>query len=257
MQIVFTDGLGNQMFQYAFFLAMKHRGGNPLINTGIINRNIIHNGFELCDVFNIDKDKLHFTMQSNLAGGITIFINRYLKLLYYQQDNGYWQDIRYFEEVQDEVRNAFIFRSIDENNIDLGNEMECRDSVSIHIRRGDYLKFPQLQICTPSYYKRAISIINQKVKNPLYYVFSDDLEWSNHLMKEMNVNYKMVCNNRGRDSYKDMFLMEHCHHNIIANSSFSWWGAWLGKFSDKIVVCPNEWIKGSRKDPSLNTWLKT
>ncbi len=272
MQIVFTDGLGNQMFQYALFLAMKSRGHNPKINTGIINRNIVHNGFELCDVFNINKDDLHFTMQGHFAGGITIFINRYLKLLYYQQNVemysdgvfhthrpfifGYWQDIRYFEQIQDEIHDAFSFRNIDKTNIKISNELERCNSISLHIRRGDYLKYTQYQICTPLYYKHAIDYIKEKIADPIFYVFSDDLDWSEQFMREMNVSYKIISQNRGRDSYKDMYLMTCCHHNIIANSSFSWWGAWLGKHPRKIVICPNEWVKGYNISPCLDNWVK-
>lgn len=273
MQIIFTDGLGNQMFQYALYLAMCKRECKPMLNIGIITRNVVHNGFELCEDFDIDRNKLKVLNGGWLGGGITILILRYLKFLCYTEIlgeyqsavfqtrkpiiNGYWQDIRYFEDIQDEVRRAFTFRNIDEKNFLIGEEMENTNSVSLHIRRGDYLKYPQYQVCTESYYKKAISYIKEKINNPIFYVFSDDLEWSDKFMAEQDVEYNLVSLNRGRDSYKDMYLMTRCHYNIIANSSFSWWGAWLNNNEGKIVVCPLKWnLKNKNSHPQLNEWIK-
>ena len=273
MQIVFTDGLGNEMFQYALYLAMKQYGRNPSINTSIISRKIVHNGFELCDDFEIDQNCLNIVDGGKVGGGFTILAIRHLwRIFCYREKittydpavfktrkpliSGYWQDERYFENVQEDVRNAFVFRNIDNRNILLGKEMSACDSVSLHIRRGDYLKFPNLLVCTPSYYNRAIDYIKEHVKNPVFYVFSDDLDWSEQFMKKQSVEFHMVGHNRGKDSYKDMYLMTCCRHNIIANSSFSWWGAWLGKRGGKIVVRPSEWIKGKSKDPCPANWVK-
>lgn len=273
MQIVFTDGLGNEMFQYALYLAMKHHGRNPLINTGIISRNIVHNGFELFYDFEIDRNSLRIVDGGKFGGGLTIFAIRHLKGLccaieditkYYPDIfftkkpliYGYWQDVRYFQDIENDIRRAFSFRNIDYRNIQLGEEMQSCHSVSLHIRRGDYLKYPGLQVCTPSYYNRAIIYYKERIDNPIFYVFSDDLDWSNLFMREQGVSYKLIDFNRGRDSYKDMYLMTQCHNNIIANSSFSWWGAWLGTQEDKVVVCPSEWIKGIQKDPCPHNWIR-
>lgn len=272
MQIIFTDGLGNQMFQYALYLSMKAKGRHPQINTGIAFRSTVHNGFELCDVFQLEKESLPIVMNSHFLGGVTIFFTRYVKATTYTEvvgfyDNGifrthkpfiygYWQNIRYFKDVQDEIRMSFKFRNIDDRNIILGNEMKNCNSVSLHIRRGDYLKYPEYQICTPSYYKKAIDYINQNVDSPFFYIFSDDLEWSENMMKEMGGNYKIIDYNRGRDNYKDLYLMTCCHHNILANSSFSWWGAWLGNQEGKVVVCPKIWKKGSNLNPQIDSWVK-
>lgn len=273
MQIIFTDGLGNQMFQYALYLALRHRGQTPKINTGIITRNIIHNGFELCDAFNIERDRLPFTWTSSFAGGVTIFIYRYFgKLLCYKQNidkfsddvfytrkpflTGFWQDVRYFKEVQQEIREAFCFRGLDAENIKKAEEMQSCDSVSLHIRRGDYLKSANYQVCTPEYYRIAIDRIKEQVVNPLFYIFSDDLQWSDEFGKSLGIQYKLVSLNRGKDSYKDMYLMTQCHHNIIANSSFSWWGAWLGTQTGKIVICPNTWLKSHTMDPCPEEWTR-
>ncbi len=273
MQIIFTDGLGNEMFQYALFLAMRKRGRHPSINIRMISVHKSHYGFELCDDFHIDRDSLPVVPDGRIIGKLTPrVLKRRLRLLVYIEDvevfnpkvfrtrkpfvQGYWQDERYFSDVRDEVRQAFRFRGIDERNLALGQEMEKRESVSIHIRRGDYLKYPVFQVCDPPYFKRAIEYIIRKVEDPFFYVFSDDLEWSADFMKDTGVDYQIVDHNRGRDSYKDMYLMTKCHHNILSNSSFSWWGAWLGDYRDKIVVRPIEWMKGYKKDPCPAEWIR-
>ena len=273
MQIVFTDGLGNQMFQYALFLVMKAQGRNPKLNIGIITRNIVHNGFELCNDFEIDCKNLNIIDGGWFGGGVTIFIVRHIKPLCYKEKGnrytpnvfltrkpviyGYWQDIRYFKDFESDIRNAFKFRNIDKSNVYLGNDIAENNSVSIHIRRGDYLKHPELMVCTSSYYERSISMIKKKVSQPMFYVFSDDLSWSDSFMKMQNVKYKMIDSNRGHNSYKDMYLMSRCRHNIIANSSFSWWGAWLGSYNEKIVICPEIWNKEfPEHKPQLKEWIK-
>ena len=273
MQVVFTDGLGHEMFQYAMYLALKHRGFNPSINIGIISRNIVHNGFEICEDFEIDRNELNIVDGGKFWGGLTVFVTRHLRRCCCETEKnnqyfpgvfktkkpivyGYWQDERYFAGVEDEIRRAFTFRNIDRDNLAIGIKMSSINSVSIHIRRGDYLKYPNLQVCSPSYYRRAINYIQEHVESPFFYVFSDDLEWSDRFMKQLGVDYCLVDNNRGKNSYKDMYLMTCCHHNIIANSSFSWWGAWLGNQKGKIVVCPSEWIKGKYKDPCPPSWIR-
>lgn len=271
MQIIFTDGLGNQMFQYALYLAMRARGYNPKINAGFANRSQVHYGFEITEDFEISQ--LPVVFNSRFGGGVVTFFDRYLSwLTCYKEDMekyseevfstkkyfviGYWQDERYFKHIDEEVRRAFTFRNIDELNLKLGKDMTQCNSVSLHIRRGDYLKYPQYQVCTPSYYKKSIELIIKRVEAPVFYIFSDDLEWSNNFIKEFGVNYKLVSINRGRDSYKDMYLMTQCRHNIIANSSFSWWGAWLGTYKDKIVIRPDEWIRNRKKNPCPNRWIR-
>lgn len=270
MHIIFTDGLGNQMFQYAMLLSMRKHGKNPIANIGVANRGIVHAGFELLDDFQINRNTLHIFDGGWLGSGITIFALRHLPFLVYKEVTGkydtavfssqkpiicgYWQDEKYFNDIADEIKSAFSFKNIDERNMQLGREMSQCESVSIHIRRGDYLKFPDLMVCTLEYYDRAIEYVRGCVNNPVFYVFSDDLKWSEAFMKERGVDYRMINYNRGHDSYKDMYLMTQCRHNILANSSFSWWGAWLGKQNGKVVVCPEIWRKGSKLHPQLDGW---
>ncbi len=120
------------------------------------------------------------------------------------------------------------------------------DSISIHFRRADYLKHEiseTIGVQPLEYYYKAMSFIKTKVNNPHIFIFSDDIDWvRNNLKCDLNVSY--VSNNELKD-YEELLLMSKCQHNIIANSSFSWWGAWLNKNDDKIVVAPKKWFNNS------------
>ena len=105
------------------------------------------------------------------------------------------------------------------------------------------------------YYRQAIEQIKDRVDNPIFYVFSNEPSWCDSFMKEFRVNFKIVNWNQGKDSYQDMYLMTQCKHNIIANSTFSWWGAWLNNNTDKIIVAPSKWFKNSEHNINCKEWL--
>ena len=261
--VIVTDGLGNQMFQYALYLAMRAKGRRPLLSTSIISRCMMHNGFELCHDFGIDRTTLPIIDGGRMMGRVIRRITRQMKGMCYIEDEttfseavfttrkllvyGFWQNIRYFQDIESEVLQAFSFHHIDKYNRQLAHDMSTSDSVSIHIRRGDYLKYPEYAVCTPKYYQCAIASIQQRIATPKFNSFSDDWEWSERFMSQQGVVYKVIAHNRGADSYKDMFLMTQCRHNILANSSFSWWGAWLGEQQGRIVICPATWNLKSEK----------
>ena len=102
---------------------------------------------------------------------------------------------------------------------------------------------------------RFIKVFTYQIEKPIFYIFSDDQEWSENLIKKLGVDYFMVSSNKGKDSYKDMYLMTRCRHNVIANSTFSWWGAWLNENKDKIVVSPNKWTITINMDYRLPNWV--
>lgn len=156
--------------------------------------------------------------------------------------DGYWQQEDYFKLIRDELLNDYKFNSV--SGIELKNMLdiiEKNESVSIHIRRGDYANSSIYDnIANLEYYNEAINIIKSKVVNPVFFIFSDDIEW---VKENMKISNSYIINfNRGLDSYKDMFLMSKCKHNIIANSTFSWWGAWLNINNNKIVIRPNKFL---------------
>ncbi len=175
---------------------------------------------------------------------------------------GYWQTEKYFSDIRQTLLQDFSVTSEAKgNNKKLLDEIRSNeDSISIHVRRGDYVsnasasKFHGLK--NQTYYHKALSVILKKCKNPILYVFSDDPTWCKNYLK---FEQKTVYVEGNKDGFEDMRLMINCKHNIIANSSFSWWAAWLNNNPDKIVVAPAVWFN----DPSIDTsdvvpvsWIK-
>lgn len=269
-QVILSGGLGNQMFQYAFYLSLRRRGVDCVLNASMYRDVVVHQGFELQRVFGINEiidnwgkprrfwlrflQKYHPSCLVCKDPIITYYEQSYhTKACYYF---GYWMNEAYFSSITDEVRKVFMFRDIDDRNLAFAQQMKGMNSVSLHIRRGDYLMNTDYNVCTEKYYQNAINQICSKVTDPKFYIFSDDPDWCNSFMKQFEVDFEVVTHNRGKDSYKDMYLMTQCHHNIIANSTFSWWGAWLNKHDGKIVVAPSPWWNINEKTPVCDKWYK-
>lgn len=267
-------GLGNQMFQYAFAKACAiHSGEDVYLDISNYTKNInnkkgidsIHNGYELKRLFNIDlpeadikdvkkagtlPDSLFHRVQRKYFTKKTHFIERGLqpvnlellkpgKKIYLE---GYWQSEDYFTECSDTIRQAFDFKlSPAQKNTDLLKEH--KNLVSIHVRRGDYLNQSGFAVCTEEYYSAAIKYMKDKIEDSIFLIFSDDILWCKDFFKSLITPEKCIFVdwNCGMDSWQDMYLMAHCKGNIIANSTFSWWGAWLNNSSEKIVVAPKTW----------------
>jgi hypothetical protein len=160
--------------------------------------------------------------------------------------SGYWQSERYFADAAPQIRDDFTFRLPPEGrNAELAGQVSRAASVSLHVRRGDYVSNPRTAathgLCSQEYYQAAIRHVAERVQQPHFFVFSDDIAWV-----QANLKIEFPCihvqHNRGAESYNDMRLMSLCRHHIIANSSFSWWGAWLNQGKDKIVVAPQRWF---------------
>lgn len=261
-------GLGNQMFQYAFYEYLSMMKNNQLkLDLSLFNGYKLHNGYELQRVFNIEeaiateeeinqlksKYSLLFKIENKLLSKNFIFgrshfkennfkinqkiLNETVRSFYVE---GYFQTGKYIQELQ---ANLFQFNTeLNEKEKEL---FEDNNIVSIHIRGGDYLnnkkdKILFGDICTNSYYLKAIDYIKAHVKNPTFLIFTNDIEYSNQLLK--NEDFQIVDWNQGKNSFRDMYLMSKCKHNIIANSSFSWWGAWLNSNRSKIVISPKKWF---------------
>lgn len=166
---------------------------------------------------------------------------------------GYWQSPKYFSDIRTVLLSDFKLKEKPSaENYNFIDKIPEQESVSIHVRRGDYVTNPETfklhGVCSLDYYNDAIEYIKNNVANPFFYVFSDDIEWAQN---NINLSRSVVFvkdTPPGKD-YFEMHLMSLCKHNIIANSSFSWWGAWLNKNSDKIVVAPKKWMN----DPSIDT----
>lgn len=267
-------GLGNQMFQYAVGRALALRRNTALrldISAFAIHR--AHQGFELQRVFAVPVEiadtsdiELMLGWQSRpivrriVARPAFAAIRRDALVVephfhYWPgidevpQDCclvGYWQSERYFSDAAAQIRADFAFRRPLENgNAEVSEQIRNVNSVSLHVRRGDYVSNPKTAtthgVCSLDYYRAAIRHVAERVQQPHFFVFSDDIAWvqSNLSMEFPHVH---VQHNRGAESYNDMRLMSLCRHHIIANSSFSWWGAWLNPGTDKIVVAPQKWF---------------
>ncbi|MEG2929478.1 MAG: alpha-1,2-fucosyltransferase [Oscillospiraceae bacterium] len=152
--------------------------------------------------------------------------------------DGFWHNCDY-SDIMETLRRELEYVVVNQElNKALLKKVSNTNSVSVHIRKGDY-KALGADIVTTSFYKAAIELINDKVENTEFFAFSDDLEDTKQIFKDVGVNnYTLVDANRGESSYMDMYLMQHCKHNIIANSTFSYWAAQLNDNPDKIVIRP-------------------
>jgi len=175
----------------------------------------------------------------------------------------YFQTEKYFIEYENDIRKDFEFIiTPSKQNKKIIYLIHSCNSISIHIRRWDYITDKQSNdfhwTCNLNYYKKAINIINKKVQNPIFFFFSDDIKWVKENLKIKEKSYYIDWNNADTN-YEDMRLMSLCKHNIIANSSFSWWWAWLNKNKEKIVIAPSKWFNDKRinySDIISINWIK-
>ncbi len=272
-------GLGNQLYQYAFArrYELKYGKNIKLLSYFFWNKYIrevllykftknhqalgYHNGFQL-DVFNIKKQNIWLNNLLYIFKFLTKNINRYNEEECNRmpesifKDNkkdvyffGYFGDIKYFEPYRDILLKELTLKNISEGCKIWKNKINStKNSVSLHIMRGDYVINPVVKKSSfvlseeTDYCNKAIDYLKNKIGEINLFIFSDDLEWVRNNMKFENANY-VEYENQKKNSHEDMFLMSECMHNITANSTFSWWGGWLNKNPDKIVIIPKYWIK--------------
>jgi len=162
---------------------------------------------------------------------------------------GYWQKEKYFKEVGHILHEQLKLRDdCSVEGTDIARKMRSENSVSLHVRRGDYVydkkNIKNLGTCSADYYSSAICYMANNVSAPRFYVFADDIEWAK---QNINIEFPVWYVSEGTfEDFQELMLMSYCKHNIIANSSFSWWGAWLNKNPEKIVIAPRKWF--NKKD---------
>lgn len=275
-KILIYGGLGNQMFQYAFCLAQKEHDVEAEISFSDFFFKDHHNGFNLAEAFTLDFTPYQQLMFLVMTYGSWIYRNKVVSYAlrrlsnwyrhrYYEvyeesrefeyddnamrQNNrlmiGTWQVERYFREMEGRLKDAFAFRvPRDARNRALMDDIRSCNAVSIHVRRGDYLSSEWAAthsvIRSAAYYHNALNYLETLVGDPHYFIFSDDISWAKKNLQMPNCTY--IDHNVGKDSYIDLYLMSLCKHNIIANSTFSWWAAWLNRNPDKIVIMPERWL---------------
>ncbi|MDR3351070.1 MAG: alpha-1,2-fucosyltransferase [Prevotellaceae bacterium] len=256
MKIIYFQGrLGNQMFQYAFYRYLLHNGETvwldctaPFIRKeGKIELErafeaVAHNSHKLpywkARPFYLAGDVLKKVFGKNLQ---TAEERPAKKAIWWK---GYWQEYRYPDAVKDALLHDFQFTPVtDALNKEMLARIDAANAVAIHVRRGDYMK-PRVRaafgdICTADYYREAIACIRQETAHPTFFIFSDDLPWVKEHLPVPDAVY--VTGNTGQASFRDLQLMSRCKHQIIANSTFSWWGAWLNQTPGKIVIAPAKW----------------
>jgi hypothetical protein len=160
---------------------------------------------------------------------------------------GYFQSEKYFKPIEQIVRDVFSFKQVTARSAVLEWETRIADSntVAVHVRRGDYLRLDGFKVCSEAYYRRAIEWMKQRVESPVFCFFSDDLDWCRKVFAGEDAVY---CDATGpqESPINDLRLIAACRHHILSNSSFSWWGAWLGKSAYQIVVVPHIWRTSSK-----------
>jgi len=272
-------GLGNQMFQYAAGrqLAAINNTALKLDISDFRNYNLRYYGLS---VFNIKelfatqeetqlykepesgafKKKIKKLLRRPSKLGITHirekqynFSPEILTLPAPLYLDGYWQSEKYFLGIADIIRKEFTVKLPQtDKNMELGQQITSCESVSLHVRRGDYVTDEKTKTihgtCDLAYYEHCIEGLTKKIHHPHFFIFSDDPDWTEKNLK-MTHPATFVSHNDAEKSYEDLRLMSQCRHHIIANSSFSWWGAWLNPHQDKIVYAPKRWFNS----PSLNT----
>lgn len=177
--------------------------------------------------------------------------------------NGYWQSEKYFVDIKDILQREFIVKyQQDPQSAKFADRIQSTEAVSLHVRRTDYVQNALTNqihgICDQDYYDRAVRYISDRVSNPHFFVFSDEPKWAKANLKLGFPTTVVDCNDESRN-YEDLRLMSMCKHNIVANSSFSWWGAWLNSNPNKIVIAPQKWfndVTRNTQDVIPDRWIK-
>lgn len=273
-------GLGNQMFQYAIGRHLAYKNQTKL-KLDILTFKTYELWKYALDCFNVieefatTKDIRPF----NLKRRFEIFFKLNKNILYVEKVkfkfdpkvlkckgsvylDGSWQSEKYFKDIEKIIRKEFTFKNKpDDNNIKLLKSIKNTNSVCIHARRGDYVTSSKtnkfLGTCSPDYYNKCIQIIRKRLKNPYFFVFSDELDWvKNNIKIDVPITY--VSHNTIEKGYEDLRLMKNCKNFIISNSTFSWWGAWLSENKNKIVLAPKKWLRADVETPDLlpDNWIK-
>jgi len=282
--IRFKGGLGNQMFQYAFGVAMEKYGKTVAFDTEFYRRHRELRQFELKKVFpsinfeSIGENEYRLLEreweeikknQELLRQNITDVEKRafYIEEGHskYKDDVwsykncvyvGYWQTEKYFHSVEESIRKDFSFSVCDDELKSRAEYIQQNKMYGVHIRRGDFVG-TQHEVCDRDYYCKAIQYIKEKNANARFVFFSDDLKWvSEQKLQSKNDLIQNASEFRNYQDWYDMYLMTMCQGIIISNSSFSWWGAWLAG-RDKLVIAPRKWyMHDVAPDIYCANWVK-
>lgn len=260
--LYFQGGPGNQLFQWAFLRYLQKMGRTDVRIDASAPSLRHHTGFELYRLFpriaasglripywigrplhlmgSVLKEGFRWSSETGEVECNTLIFKGKLWI------RGYWGQARFAETAREELLRDFTFSEpTDAQNVELLHRIDTCNAVSVHVRGGDY-RDPATSkrfggICTPAYYREAIRRIKGTIENPRFFIFSDDPDYAREVLGEIG-EAVYVTHNKGMESYRDMQLMSRCRHHILANSTFSWWGAWLDPRPDKRVYVPSPWL---------------
>ena len=260
--VVLKGGLGNQAYQYAFAERLRAEGNEVQFDRSAMDADVAR-AYKL-DFFNVDI--LCGQRRGNYVNeGSILYQPEFIKK--YAEDtilDGYWQCEKYFLPVEDRVRASLTLRNQpSEQTLQVAREIEaCVNPCFLHVRRTDNLSVRGMAfhgIAPSSYYEQAAQYIAERGPDLTFFVFSDDIEWCKENVRldyptifvdhnttgvDCNTEYWLTKRNDGTE-HEDLFLMSKCQNAIIATSTFGWWGAWLMRNPDKIVIAPKQWFVGN------------
>lgn len=271
-----SAGLANRMLQYTYALYLKKKGYDVYVDNNYKATKWKMEDIEWNRIFpnatlrqassslifkyggsysTIDKIRRHYLpfLSSVWLGENAVNIPSEEELKKYNYFIGVYQNARIAETVENEVKELFRFSDFENGsrNAELAMNMRSENSIAIHLRKGkDYMKNEAFaNTCPLEYYLKAVDIIKDRVEDPVFYVFTDNPDWVKENLK--GIDYTLVEGNPaiGWGNHFDMQLMSYCKHNIIANSTYSWWGAFLNDNPDKIIIDPRYWF-----NPNLNKY---
>lgn len=260
-----VGGLGNQMFQYAYAKALQKRGYKVKIDISKFKKYKLHGGYQL-DKFNIDLETS--TSLSNFLTRVGFRRSTKEKNLLFDESlqnlpkseyvKGYFQTEKYFLDIKSTIYKQFTLKQpLAKTTNKYKKEIESiTNSCSIHIRRGDFISNKKANkvhgTCDLDYYNRAVDFLQSQYKNIHFFIFSDDISWTKEHLKVENKTFV----EHNTIPHEDMYLMSLCRFNITANSSFSWWGAWLNQNKNKVVIAPKKWFVEKENEVASNNWIK-
>lgn len=279
-------GLGNQMFEYGLGRYLSRKNKTDLkfsighYDAGWGNYDL--SAFNIEEKFATSEEISHFKKFQKKTGRRWFLYNlfvadgtKYIQEKYFHFDpdilelkdntylDGWWQTEKYFSDIRDVLLKDFTLKQpLSGKNKDVAGKITTANSVSIHIRRKDFVTNPKTNhihgALPKEYYDKALAYISSRIENLALFVFSDDIPW---VRENLSFHFETVYIDwNDKSPHEDIRLMSLCQHNIIANSAFSWWGAWLNPAKDKIVIAPKRWFanasKCDTKDIIPKNWIK-
>lgn len=282
-------GLGNQLFQYALGYALAKTYGQELVlDMDFYSEGANRKPLILQCQLSYSAEKGTSPYDSSIrAFQHNKYFRQYYKILKklgigsfrysceivprYQEDvftmplksvnyyDGYWQSPKYFEAYAEDIRRQFVPKVLSVKAMELRELLQNSSSVALHVRRGDYLSFPSdpgpedtMYLLGKSYFERAIERMNQLSPGVAIYCFSDDIPWCKKELVGPNIHY--IERSYNLSDFVEWHLMSLCKHQIVSNSTYSWWAAWLNSYSQKIVISPDRWF--GNHDIFPDSWIK-